>query len=56
MEFFGEENMEESLIVAFARFEENQREVRDKEAQVYRVISSGCHLRVLPIANKSADM
>ena len=28
VEFFGEENMEETLIVAFAKFEENQREVR----------------------------
>lgn len=30
VEFFGEENMEEVLIVAFARFEENQREVRHR--------------------------
>ena len=28
VEFFGEENMEETLIIAFAKFEENQREVR----------------------------
>jgi len=27
VEFYGDENMEESLFIAFARFEENQREV-----------------------------
>lgn len=27
IEFFGDDNMEEKLFIAFARFEENQREV-----------------------------
>lgn len=27
VEFFGEDNMDEKLIIAFARFEEGQREV-----------------------------
>ena len=27
VEFYGDENMEESLFIAFDRFEENQREV-----------------------------
>ena len=28
MEYFGEDNMDERLIIAFARFEEGQKEVR----------------------------
>ena len=28
VEFFGEENMEEKLYIAFAKFEESQREVK----------------------------
>ncbi|XP_067942125.1 crooked neck-like protein 1 [Watersipora subatra] len=35
VEFFGEENMEESLIIAFARFEENQRE-HDRVRAIYK--------------------
>ena len=27
VEFYGDDNMDESLFIAFARFEENQREV-----------------------------
>ncbi|KAF6023822.1 CRNKL1 [Bugula neritina] len=35
VEFFGEENMEENLIIAFARFEENQRE-HDRVRAIYK--------------------
>lgn len=28
VEFFGEENMDENLLIAFAKFEEAQKEVR----------------------------
>ena len=29
VEFYGDDNMDESLFIAFARFEENQREVNN---------------------------
>ena len=31
IEFFGEDNISEQLLAAFARFEESQREVRTQE-------------------------
>lgn len=40
VEFYGDDNMDESLFIAFARFEENQREVNNTFL---------CHVLYLPL-------
>ncbi|XP_039572801.1 crooked neck-like protein 1 [Passer montanus] len=44
VEFFGEEHMDEHLYVAFAKFEENQKEVRLKDEAVLVLVTAVCVL------------
>ena len=38
VEYFGEDNMDEKLIISFARFEEGQREVSRAPYKKYKII------------------